>query len=237
MQYIYFIAIYKWGILISNLGKEVVVKFIKNIKRKIKGERMNKKEAIIFLEYQNDFLREGGALYDLVQDKERLIKKSIDVLEGARRKNVTIIHIPLQNTGNIKNNYGILASVKQAKAFQKYDAGVQFIESMEPKTTEVVIQNKCGISAFNGTDLEGFLRKKRISHITFAGLLTHICIESSVRSAYDKGFNIEVISDAVTSIDQEAHQQTLQKSLPLFASIIKSDEWLKNRPERVMDDE
>ena len=198
---------------------------------------MNKKEAIIFLEYQNDFLREGGALYDLVQDKERLIKKSIDVLEGARRKNVTIIHIPLQNTGNIKNNYGILASVKQANACQKHDSGAEFIEEMAPKGKEVVMQNKCGISAFNGTNLEAFLKEQMITHVTFAGLLTHICIESSVRSAYDKGFNIEVISDAVTSIDQEAHQQTLQKSLPLFASIIKSDEWLENRPERVMDDE
>ena len=53
--------------------------------------------AIIFIEFQNDFCKEGGKLNGLVRDeiaRNQTLENAVRLLNGAREKGVNIIHCP-----------------------------------------------------------------------------------------------------------------------------------------------
>ena len=187
---------------------------------------MTHKQSILFLEYQNDFLGKEGILSPMIQEGSGagFLDRSTDLLAFSRQNEVPVFHVPLVNTDEPINTYGILDTVANSGAFKPGSWGHSFIPEMTPIETETIIQNKSGISAFQGTQLDEHLQEHDITDLYIAGLLTHICIESTVRDAYDRGYNVTVIKDAVTSIDATAHQHSLESTLPLFAKISSTED-------------
>jgi len=57
---------------------------------------------------------------------------------------------------------------------------------MQPQPGDVVVQNKRGLDAFPGTDLEAQLKANGIETVVLAGFLTNCCVESTMRTAYEK---------------------------------------------------
>jgi nicotinamidase-related amidase len=74
--------------------------------------------------------------------------------------------------------------------------------------TEMVIP-KHTASIFIGTDFERILRNAGITTIVFIGIATQMGIESSARDALNRSFYPVVVSDAVSSFNQEAHERSL----------------------------
>ena len=52
------------------------------------------------------------------------------------------------------------------------------------------------VSAFNGTKLLKYLKKKGIKRLVIVGMQTHMCVEGAVRAAYDLGFECILVHDA-----------------------------------------
>lgn len=59
--------------------------------------------------------------------------------------------------------------------------------------------------AFYGTDLEQQLRRRGIRTIALTGIATNIGVESTARAAYDLGFELLFIEDAMSGISAEEH--------------------------------
>ena len=68
--------------------------------------------------------------------------------------------------------------------------------------------------AFIGTTLDAFLRKQGVTQIFLAGVATSIGVESTARSAYDAGYNVVLVVDAMTDRDGEAHRYSIEKIFP-----------------------
>lgn len=179
-------------------------------------------KTIILLEYQNDFLDKAGKWYSLIQsdNNELFLKKSAQLLNLARQHCLDIIHVPLVCNHDAHASYGVLDTVFQSGAFKRGTWGQAFIEQMGPIGNEHVLQGKSGLSAFSGTDLEAILNKKESRSIMVAGLLTNICIESTIRDAYDRGFDVTAIEDCMHGTTNEAHCYATQSTLPSFAKIM-----------------
>jgi nicotinamidase-related amidase len=68
-----------------------------------------------------------------------------------------------------------------------------------------ILSLRVNIDAFAGTHLDFVLRSHGITSIALAGQLTNICIESTMRAAYDKGYRVIGITDAsATAARQES---------------------------------
>ena len=59
--------------------------------------------------------------------------------------------------------------------------------SFSPRKGDVVVKGKRGLDGFPGTDLESTLVKKKIETVVLSGFLTNCCVESTMRTAYEKG--------------------------------------------------
>ena len=188
-----------------------------------------KKTAYIFMEFQKDFLSDAGKL-NIAKEGCHFLKNAENILQFARGKNQQVIHIHLSfsfDYSELREDMdGVLALVKGAKAFQKGSNGVEAIDPFLPRANEICIY-KNSISCFEGTDLEIRLREMEISDLVFTGLLSNVCIESSVRDAYDKGFRVHVVQDATSTIDERGHQHAVEHVLPLFSTVCMTDKVLQ----------
>ena len=64
-------------------------------------------------------------------------------------------------------------------------------------------------SALAGTDLDIRLRERRVDTVVLTGVLTDICVLHTAVDAYNLGYKIFIVKDAVQSFDQVGHQWAL----------------------------
>lgn len=80
-----------------------------------------------------------------------------------------------------------------------------------------VLLNKTQYDAFYETDLNEILARNHISQVVITGVMTHLCCETTARSAFVRGFNVFLPVDATATYNREFHQSSLQNLSHGFA--------------------
>jgi nicotinamidase-related amidase len=99
-------------------------------------------------------------------------------------------------------------------------------EIIKPRKTDIVLE-KSAASIFIGTNFEYLMHNRGITTLIFTGIATEIGVESSARDASNRGFFPVVVSDCVSSMNQEAHERSL-KNLDRIVIVEKSEDILRN---------
>ena len=81
--------------------------------------------------------------------------------------------------------------------------------------------------AFLGTTLDHYLRERGVTQIVLTGIATSAGVESTARSAYDLGYNVTLVVDAMTDRDPDAHSHCIEKIFPRLGETAKTDDVLK----------
>ncbi|HTY72070.1 MAG TPA: cysteine hydrolase [Actinomycetes bacterium] len=180
--------------------------------------------AVVLIEYQNDFTTEGGALHGAVaevMDKTGMLANTAAAVEQARDAGATIIHAPItfvDGYGEITGEpYGILKGVVDSHAFVKGSWGADFSAEVSPKPGDIVVEGKRGLDAFASTNLDFILRSKGIRNVALGGFLTNCCVESTMRSAYEKGFNVITLTDCVAATSMAEQDSAISQDYPMFS--------------------
>jgi len=160
------------------------------------------KTAVVLIEYQNDFVCEGGKLHDGVKgvmETTGMLGNTMNVVEKARAKGCTIVHAPITFSDDYRElsdePYGILAGVKEGGAFKASEWGGKICDDLAPQDGDVVVEGKRGLDGFASTNLDFVLRQNNIENVVLGGFLTNCCVESTMRSAYEKGYNVVTLTD------------------------------------------
>jgi nicotinamidase-related amidase len=82
------------------------------------------------------------------------------------------------------------------------------------------------VGAFYGTALELILRRNGVSQIVLTGIATSSGVEATARAAYDMGFNVVTVIDAMTDGDEESHRHAVEKQFPKFSETATTEEIL-----------
>ena len=190
------------------------------------------KTAVVLVEYQNDFTSEGGALHGAVKDSMEatgMIGHTQEAVAAARAAGVTIIHAPIQfaeGYGEITSHpYGILKGVVDTNAFVKGSWGADFVGEVSPQAGDIVLEGKRGLDAFASTNLDFILRSKGIETVALGGFLTNCCVESTMRSAYEKGFEVVTLTDCVGATSAEEHANAITYDYPMFSKPMTAAEF------------
>lgn len=190
--------------------------------------------ALVLIEYQNEFTTQGGGLHDAVKecmDTTGTLENSKKVMDAAREAGCTIIHVPISfHLGHneiSKKPYGILAGVKEGKLFQEGEWGSAICDLMKPSDGDIIAKGKNGLCGFQSTNLDFVLRQNEIKNVVLGGFLTNCCVESTMRTAYELGYQVYTLKDccAATSIagQEAAYEHTFGMfSVPTSSSDIIS---------------
>jgi nicotinamidase-related amidase len=189
-----------------------------------------KHTAVVLIEYQNDFTSEGGALHGAVGDVMQstgMLENTRRLVEAAREAGATIVHAPITfmaGYGELSEHpYGILKGVVDSTAFVKGEWGAEIVDSLAPQEGDVVVEGKRGLDTFATTNLDFILRARGIDTIALGGFLTNCCVESTMRSGYEKGYKVITLSDCVAATSPEEHQNAIQFDYPMFSEVMTAD--------------
>jgi ureidoacrylate peracid hydrolase len=153
----------------------------------------------------------------------------VKLAEGAREKGTMVIHAPFVfNEKYFKDHemIGIVKAVADGNAFREGTWGAEIIDELKPKEGDQVVTGKCTLCGFNNTDLEKIVKEANIKNIVIGGFLTNFCVESTSRTAYDKGYSVTVIKDATAANSSEEQNYVEEKILPLLGQTLSVDQFL-----------
>ena len=174
------------------------------------NEKNVKKEALLLIDIQDIYFTPGPML---LHYPRCAAKNATLILEKFRNEKKTVIHVQ----HNFKIRSGIYSLVKPVE-------GEKIIHKEYP-------------SSFLETGLREFLQEQGITDIVVCGMMTHMCVDTTVRACQDYGYNVTVIDNACTTmslkhdgkkIDAETVHAVYMASLADgFADVIKADEYLE----------
>jgi ureidoacrylate peracid hydrolase len=195
--------------------------------------------ALIIIDMQNGFCSKGGS-YDKLGIDLSYYQKIIPNIK------MTISHcrkmgIPVFYTQAVREASGIDLFTRRHKMLPKkreerikkvpicvrgtWDA--EIIDQLKPsKEDHVVIKRRD--SAFQDTELDLWLRSLHVDTILFCGADTSVCVDNSVRDAFNRGYDVVILSDAVASMHPEFHNATLQTIKEWYGLVIRTEELMRN---------
>ncbi|WP_374954167.1 cysteine hydrolase family protein [Arthrobacter sp. MYb227] len=143
---------------------------------------------------------------------------------------LSIIHSPISFAPGYheisSHPYGILKGVVDATAFVKGQWGAEIDERFAPVESDIVVEGKRGLDAFGSTNLDFILRSKGITKVALAGFLTNCCVESTMRTAYERGYEVVTITDAVAATSIEEGESAVRFNYPMFSTPATSHDFI-----------
>ncbi|MFI5061936.1 MAG: cysteine hydrolase family protein [Actinomycetales bacterium] len=91
----------------------------------------------------------------------------------------------------------------------------EFAPDLDWDSTDITVTRRAW-SAFAGTRLHETLSAIGVTQVVIAGVATSFGIESTARQAYDLGYDVVVVTDAVTDLRAEAHDNSVTRIFPML---------------------
>ena len=131
----------------------------------------------------------------------------------------------------VPETYAALKTRRDSKSVQideqRVDSwGAQFHDDFQPLSNEVVIRGVHGFDAFTSSDLDYILRHRGVRNVVVIGIETNLMIQSTVTSAYEKGYEVISVSDACACTSSSAQEATILYILPNFSKVKTADDVL-----------
>lgn len=149
--------------------------------------------ALVLIDLQNDYFP-GGAM-ELV-GANHAVAKVVLLLQHFRKLSLPIFHIQH------------IANGPEATFFLPGTRGAAIYESVAPLNGEEIVV-KHFPNGFRETTLLEDLRASGISRLVFAGMMTHMCVDTTVRAASDLGFECFLALDGCATTSLQLLDQTV----------------------------
>jgi ureidoacrylate peracid hydrolase len=178
--------------------------------------------ALLVIDVQNGFVSKGGSYDKLGMDNSNyraVVPKMRQLISLCRE-----LRIPIFFTEATREPSGIDLLTRVHRILPRsreerirkvpicvrgtWDA--QTIDELKPTDADHVIIKRRD-SAFQDTEINVWFKALGINTIVFAGVDTSICVETSLRDAFNQGYDVILISDATASSNKESYNTTLQR--------------------------
>ncbi|HWH82495.1 MAG TPA: isochorismatase family cysteine hydrolase [Burkholderiaceae bacterium] len=97
---------------------------------------------------------------------------------------------------------------RQGRILVRGEPGWQIVPELAPDAGEHIV-DKPGKDAFHQTDLDAWLREHGIRHLVITGVTSDCCVQSTLREAWDRGYEGLLLSDACAAVEPRNHSGML----------------------------
>jgi nicotinamidase-related amidase len=177
---------------------------------KLKKERC----ALLIMDMNNYFASPSGRCY--LPASEAVIHNIRLLLNHWRSFGGTVVFTRHGHAGSDADE-GALFKKFFTDYIKKEEPDANLIAELEPFQSEKIV-DKSTYDAFLNSDLGEYLAHKNIFQVLIAGVLTHMCVETTARSAFCRGFEVYIPIDA-TAADREFWHVNSLKSMARSVAI------------------
>lgn len=177
--------------------------------------------ALIVIDVQNGFVSKGGSYNLLGMDTsqyERIIPRIKDLITKCRNAAIPVFYTQAVRESSgidlLTRTHQILPKAREERIMKKpicvrgtWDA--EIVDDIKPLNDDHIVIKRRD-SAFHDTEIGVWLRSLGVDTLIFCGIDTSICVETSLREAFNIGYDVVLISDATASSNHKHYESTLE---------------------------
>jgi len=172
--------------------------------------------ALILIDLQNGILGRPLAPYPAAD----LLERTARLVSAFRARGATIIFVRVAMAELL--NLPVDAPTRDPNAPPPPPAASELVAQLERQPGDLVI-TKRQWGAFYGTELDQQLRRRGVRTVALGGVATNFGVESTARAAFDRGYQLVFIEDAMTSVTAEAHRFATEAIFPRMGVVRKTE--------------
>ena len=193
--------------------------------------------GLLVVDMQNGFVSKGGS-YDLLgmntESYRKIIPKTRELIDYCRAEGIPVFY-----TEAIREPSGIdlltrvhrLLPVTREERLKvpicvrgTWDA--KTIDEIKPEDSDHVVIKRRD-SAFQDTELRVWLQSEGINTLIICGVDTSICVETSLRDAFNIGYDVILISDATASGINKHYETTLERVRDYYGLVMTVERFFR----------
>lgn len=195
------------------------------------------KTALIVVDLQNEFVRDGGLIQ--VKEAKATLDTNRKLIAFFRRNVMPVVYTRMSLHDDWALPMKMIRFTEpdriQGKAllpgYKRYFPDVEkelevadVIGEVYPEKGDHIIHKKW-FDAFNGTHLDSLLHGLSVEYVVITGTVTHICVESTAKGAFNHGYLPVIVSDGVSSFAPEQFiKELLNQFTALWGRVVTSIE-------------
>ena len=184
------------------------------------------KTLYLVMDLINDLVHPDGANGSgLAAEVTRLdvLKNSATAIAKGRNEGVPIGYVIVgwsQDYREWPDNSPMFSPAREHQLLKLGTWSTEIHDAVKPLQEDYIII-KHRVSPFYGTNLEPILRAQNISRLVMSGVSTNYVLQSGVREAHDRGYEVVILEDACAALSEEEHQWAIN-GLSRMATITTS---------------
>lgn len=192
--------------------------------------------ALLVIDVQNGFAAKGGSYDQLGIDISNYIKvipKIANLISVCRKSRIPIFYTQAIREPSgidlLTNVHRILPKSREERIKMKpicvrgtWDA--EIVDEIRPNDSDHVIRKRRD-STFYDTEIGVWLKSVGIDTLIFCGIDTSISVESSLRDAFNLGYDVILMSDATASNIEKHYQSTLENVRGYYGLVMSTEEF------------
>lgn len=193
------------------------------------------KAVLLVVDMQNGFCARGGTFDRFgfnVKPYRKIIPKIKGLIDYMRGKEVPIYYSKAVREASgldcIDKVHKIIPESRRERIEKMplcirgtWDSAI--IDELKPKPEDYIVEKRRD-SVFQDTEFGLWLRAFGADTVIFTGIDTYICVESTVRDAFNRGYDVILVKDCVASRNTKHHKTTLEQVGEAFGLVVGSNE-------------
>lgn len=201
----------------------------------MKSDIMTYQPALLVIDIQNGFMSKGGS-YDLlgmkISNYQQIIPKLKELISICRTYDVPIFYTQAVRESSgidlLTKTHRILPKSREERIKKRpicvrgtWDAKI--VDEVKPTSKDHVVIKRRD-SAFQDTETEVWLNSLKVNTLIFCGIDTSICVETSLRDGFNKGYDVILIADATASANIRHYKTTIEHVKEYYGLVMKVKE-------------
>lgn len=171
--------------------------------------------ALVIIDMQGAVRRHAAEPYSA----DEVIERVSGLVEAARAGGSLVVYVRTSFLPDESDSLTMKLPVDVARSQpHRWDGWDQLVEEMQPLPTEPVIIKRSW-NAFNGSDLDLQLRRHGIKTVVMSGISTNFGVEGTARAAFDAGYELVFVEDAMASTTADLHDFAVAQIFPQIGRV------------------
>jgi ureidoacrylate peracid hydrolase len=211
----------------------------------MKLRNYNVNPALVVIDVQNGFVSKGGS-YDLLgmdtSNYRQVIPRIRELIELCRENSIPVFYTQAVRESSgidlLTRTHKILPKSREERIMKKpicvrgtWDADI--VADVAPRPGDHVVIKRRD-SAFHDTEIKVWLSSLGIDTLIFSGIDTSICVETSLRDAFNLGYDVVLIADATISSNRKHYESTIDNIKDYYGLVMNLSEFSGYVPQSQM---
>jgi ureidoacrylate peracid hydrolase len=180
----------------------------------------------------------GGSYHHLgmkITNYQQIIPKLKELISICRKHNVPVFYTQAVRESSgidlLTRSHRILPKAREERIKKRpicvrgtWDAKI--VDAIKPTNKDHIVIKRRD-SAFQDTETEVWLNSLKVNTLIFCGIDTSICVETSLRDAFNRGYDVILISDATASSNVRHYKTTIEHVKEYYGLVMKTREMEK----------